>query len=142
MSDCDTLLLSGEAQKEWEIALDNSIENIEFENGYDSDNGNILEPAVSLVSSSAVHSDKSLSVYYQIKGEDTPYRTKMADKEYTLYEIKKLFWRKGNYRFFLSHGVAETSTIYIEKHVVSGGSRRGITRTHERICFLKCYSVG
>ena len=66
------------------MGLDKSIENIDFENGYDSDNGSILEPAVSLVSGSAVHSDKSLSVHYQIKGEDTLYRTKMANKEYTL----------------------------------------------------------
>jgi len=38
-------------------------------------------------------SEKSLSVYYQIKGEGIPYRTKVANKEYTLLEIKKLFWR-------------------------------------------------
>jgi len=32
-----------------------------------------------------------------------PFRIKVQNKGYTLLEIKELFWRKGNYRFFSSH---------------------------------------
>jgi len=53
--------------EEWEIALDKSIENIHFENGYDSDNGSIREPSVSLVSGSAVHSDRHHTIYALIQ---------------------------------------------------------------------------
>ena len=43
--------------------------------------------------------EPSIQLFYQMEGEDAPKRRVVADKDYTLMEFKRLFGKKGDYRY-------------------------------------------